>query len=242
MEEFEGIQFQKSMTPNVKNSMNDNILSYMFSFSSEHKAEMLNMIQYSLLVIIPVLLMNKGIGELFSDGTDEKTTIELSMEVIAQLFIIVSSIFLIHKFVVYFPTYSEVPYAKINMISVIFIIIIVLFTFQTNINNKTQHIFDNIYSNITNKQSNERPFLSQNTEIIPQLIQPVQETRDIPNIQNRPQLQPQSQTTQLQQPNQSQMQTQPMMSSSLTHTQPERQELPNYDSFFETFSGSGSAY
>ena len=62
--------------------------NHMTSFDKNQKAEYMNMVQYGFLALIPILLINKGIGELFSPNTEDKTTIELSIEVSVQLFIL----------------------------------------------------------------------------------------------------------------------------------------------------------
>ena len=130
--------------------------THMTSFDKNQKAEYMNMVQYGFLALIPILLINKGIGELFSPNTEDKTTIELSLEVSVQLFILISSIYLVHRLVTYIPTYSEIPYSGIDFIGTVLGFILIIFSFQTHVNEKAQLIFQNVYSMVTGHVSEER--------------------------------------------------------------------------------------
>jgi general stress protein CsbA len=125
------------------------LFTHMTSFDKNQKAEYINMVQYGFMATIPVLLINKGIGELFSPNTEDKTTIELSLEVTVQLFLLISSIYLVHRLVTYIPTYSETPYSGIDFIGTVLVFILIIFSFQTHVNEKAQIVFQNVYSIVT---------------------------------------------------------------------------------------------
>lgn len=127
--------------------------NHMTSFDKNQKAEYMNMVQYGFLALIPILLINKGIGELFSPNTEDKTTIELTIEVSVQLFILISSIYVVHRLVTFIPTYSEVPYSGIDFIGTVLTFILIIFSFQTHVNEKAQLIFQNVYSMIIGHSS-----------------------------------------------------------------------------------------
>jgi general stress protein CsbA len=149
--------------------------THMTSFDKNQKAEYMNMIQYGFQAIVPVILINKGIGEFFSPNTEDKTTVELSLEVTVQLFLLISSIYLVHRLVTYFPTYSEVPYSGIDSIGTVLVFILIIFSFQTHINQKAQIIFQNVYSIITGHVSQEKK--ENNTPTQPTIQVPTQTTQ-----------------------------------------------------------------
>lgn len=130
---------------------------HMTSFDKNQKAEFMNMIQYALLVLIPIILVNKGLGELFSNSVDDKTSIELSLEVIAELFILLTGIYFVHRIVSYIPTYSETPYSSFNFIGITLVLMVIIFSFQTNISAKTQNVLDNLYHHITGRMLTPTP-------------------------------------------------------------------------------------
>ena len=62
--------------------------SYMFTLSSNEKNEMLNALQYILLVIIPIVILLKLMKNYIPLENPDKGTIEITVEVVLQLFII----------------------------------------------------------------------------------------------------------------------------------------------------------
>ena len=131
-----------------------NFVQHMTEFDSKHKCELLNIFQYSLLMIVPVVLMNIGIGELFSSEVDNKTLVELAVEIVGELFVIVIGLYFIHRFVTYVPTYSETPYSPVNFITIISVIVLVLFTFQTHLNEKMRVVLERVYAQVSGNPSN----------------------------------------------------------------------------------------
>lgn len=209
-----------------------NFFQHITSFDTKQKNEFMNMVQYAFLLVIPVILMNKGIGELFSESTDDKTTIELSLEVVAELFVLLSGVFIIHKVITYIPTYSEEPYSEFSFIGIILVLIIVVFSFQTNISRKTHTIFDQLYESTTGKvkvetseQSNQQQPNSQATQM-----------QTPPDYLNK-------QAVQTMNPNHGQNVAQTALQTQFDMNQQPRQQLPNFDSFYEPMaanSGGGS--
>ena len=130
-----------------------NFVQHMTEFDTKHKSELLNIFQYSLLMIIPVVLMNIGIGELFSSEVEDKTLLELSVEIVGELFVIVVGLYFIHRFVTYIPTYSETPYSPVNFITIISVIVLVLFTFQTHLNEKMRVVLERVYAQVSGNTS-----------------------------------------------------------------------------------------
>ena len=68
--------------------------SHVFSTTEEGKAEILNVAQYSLLGIIPIILLNKLIQRFIPDADADKSSVEVLIEVLIQL--IVFLFFVLH--------------------------------------------------------------------------------------------------------------------------------------------------
>jgi len=92
---------------------------YVFNFDSDNKAILLNMLQYLIIALIPVIVLLKFVKEYIPEDNDKKDNLELLFEIILQLGILFIAIFFIDKITRYFPTYSKVPYSKFNEISFI---------------------------------------------------------------------------------------------------------------------------
>ena len=61
---------------------NKTFVKHLFNMSPEGKAEFTNVIQYSVLGLLPVLLLNKLISNYIPEANDEKSSLELLVEII----------------------------------------------------------------------------------------------------------------------------------------------------------------
>tara|TARA_Y100001970_G_scaffold294186_1_gene448159 strand:- start:2559 stop:3305 length:747 start_codon:yes stop_codon:yes gene_type:complete len=110
--------------------------NHVFNFDSDNKANMLNLIQYVLIAIIPVVLTLKAIKLYIPEEDDSKGTVEITLEVSMQLFSIFFAIWFIDRIIRYFPTYSGVDYHKFNEINFVIPLLIILVTMQTKLGAK----------------------------------------------------------------------------------------------------------
>lgn len=115
-------------------------IHHLTSFNEDAKVELLNTSQYVLIGIIPVVLLNKLMQLYIPDVDPDKTTFELSLEVVFQLAIIFLGIFFIHRFITYFSTYSGKSYKDFSMIPIVLAILIIFISLQTKLGRKVQII------------------------------------------------------------------------------------------------------
>ena len=158
----------------VSTTKSKSFLEYLTSFEDDQKYELMNMFQYALLIVIPVILLNKGIGELFTSTTDKKTSFIVSMEIVAELFVLLFGIFMIHRIVCYIPTYSEKPYTPFSLIGFVFSFIVILFSFDTNLRAKFEFVFQDIHQAISGKLVQQPVKQEQTEKHIPLTTQPTQ--------------------------------------------------------------------
>ena len=111
-------------------------VKHVFNFDEESKADILNIIQYSVLAILPLVLFNKSLQKLVPEANDEKNSIELSLEVIAQVVIVFLGMLFIHRIVTFFPTYSGSKYADLNVTNIVLSVLIILLSLQTKLGEK----------------------------------------------------------------------------------------------------------
>jgi len=121
---------------------NKSFIDYITSFSSSEKAQMMNIVQYCGILVIPLLAVLKMMKIYMPINNHLKPTSELVFEVIVQLIVILVSFFLIHKFVLYFPTYSEVKYENFSLLSGMLPLLFLMFTLDTKISEKLNVLFD----------------------------------------------------------------------------------------------------
>jgi hypothetical protein len=136
----------------VNNSLKVSFVDYMTTFTSNEKAQMLNLVQYGGLAVLPVLVLLKLMKMYVPPEDPFKGTPELAIEVAVQLTVILIALLLIHKLVVYVPTYSKVEYGQINLLTMVLPLVFLLTAMDTAISAKLNVLFDRLLMFIGIKQ------------------------------------------------------------------------------------------
>lgn len=135
----------------VNEPVKQSFLKTVFNFDENSRGEYLNMVQYTLMAIIPILILNKVVGYVMPAVDEKKGSIELSLEVIIQLILIFIGILLINKAIQYFPTYSGIKYQQMDMISLVPVFLVIMLSLQTRIGQKSAIVVDRILELINDK-------------------------------------------------------------------------------------------
>ena len=117
-------------------------LSHVFSSTDEGKAEILNVVQYATLGVIPVILLNKAIQRFIPEADAEKASLELLVEVFLQMIIMFCGMILIHRLITYFPTYSGFKYENLTLTNVILAFLVIVLSIQTKLGIKVSILTD----------------------------------------------------------------------------------------------------
>ena len=124
-------------------SINQNtFINHVFDTSDEGKAEILNVIQYSLTAILPVVLLNKTIQKFVPEADIEKSSLELLAEIFIQIVVMFIGVVLIHRVITYFPTYSGYKYEAFNLTTVILAFLVIVLSLQTKLGIKVNILVD----------------------------------------------------------------------------------------------------
>ena len=131
---------------NVLKSVNgdkNGFINTVFSFNDDSKFEMLNIVQYAFLALIPSIAILKAIKNISPEEDESKGSIEISLEVLLQLAFMVLAMYFTNKAIKYVPTYSGMEYASLGD-STIFLLpfVILLFAMQTKIGAKTNILYE----------------------------------------------------------------------------------------------------
>jgi len=116
--------------------------NHVFNFDETSKNSMLNLLQYIIIGLIPVVFVLKTIKYYIPEDDETKGTMEISIEIALQLFAIFFSILFIDRIIRYFPTFSGVEYQKSNIINIILPLLIILVTMQTKLGSKINILAD----------------------------------------------------------------------------------------------------
>jgi hypothetical protein len=117
---------------------------HVFNFDEESKAEMLNLVQYIVLALVPVIILNKLMQRYVPEADDEKGSLEITAEVLAQVLFMFFGILLINRIITYVPTYSGEKYPTWNVISAVLPMLVILISLQTKLGEKISILFERI--------------------------------------------------------------------------------------------------
>lgn len=117
---------------------------HVFNFDEDSKAEMLNLVQYIVLALVPVIILNKLMQRYVPEADDEKGSLEITAEVLAQVLFMFFGILLINRIVTYVPTYSGEKYPDWNVISAVLPMLVILISLQTKLGEKISILFERI--------------------------------------------------------------------------------------------------
>ena len=130
----------------IKNGKGDvfGFFKYVFNFDEDNSCEMMNVAQYTVMAIIPVLLILKGVKNLVPEEDETKGTLEILAESVGQILFIVAAIWFTNKAIRYFPTYSGCDYEDFNPTSFMIPFLIILSTMQTKLGSKLNILVDRV--------------------------------------------------------------------------------------------------
>ena len=117
---------------------------HVFNFDEESKAEMLNIIQYAVLALIPVVILNKLMQRFVPEADDEKGSIEITAEVLAQVIVMFLVILIIHRIITFIPTYSGEKYTGFSVTNIILAMLVIILSLQTKLGEKVSILVDRI--------------------------------------------------------------------------------------------------
>ena len=117
---------------------------HVFNFNEDSKSEMLNIIQYAVLALIPIIIINKAMQRFVPEADDTKKSIELTAEILAQVIIMFLGILIIHRIVTYIPTYSGEKYVDFSVTNIILAVLIIVLSLQTKLGEKVSILVDRI--------------------------------------------------------------------------------------------------
>lgn len=119
-------------------TQNGGFIKHLSNFDNDTKCELLNIVQYVLLAIIPMTLLNYGITSVIPETDESKSNIEISIELVGHLTLILVGVFFVHRIVTYAPTYSGRAFGNMNLFSVILVLLVLCYESSTTVGKKTK--------------------------------------------------------------------------------------------------------
>ena len=143
----------------IENNPKKNVgfFKHVFNFDEDSQAEMLNIIQYGILAVIPVVILNKVVQSLIPETDDEKGSFEVTAEIMFQVIIMFIGILIIHKIITYIPTYSKTSYSEFNVTSIILAFLVIVLSLQTKLGEKSNLLYERVKDSIEGKSNLKEP-------------------------------------------------------------------------------------
>ena len=117
---------------------------HVFNFDDDSKSDILNIIQYALLAIIPIVLLNKSVGKYVPESDDKKGSLEISAEIVIQIIVTFIGLLIIHRIITFIPPYSGTKYPEFHIVYIILAILMITMSLQTKLGEKVSVLVDRI--------------------------------------------------------------------------------------------------
>jgi hypothetical protein len=192
-------------------------LKHVFNFDDDSKYDILNIIQYAMIALIPVIILNKSMSNYVPEADDKKSSMELSAEIIIQIIVMFIGLLIIHRGITFVPTYSGVKYPDFNIVFIILAVLMITLSLQTKLGEKVSILFDRLMDLWNGTDSTKKKGKSGNVKV----TQPIAGQQIGGSITG--QVMPQSQPTY----------TDGTSINSLPTSSSSTQQLPNYDNMYK---------
>ena len=103
-----------------------NFVNHVFNFEAESKNEFVNIIQYCVLGVIFITMLNKSVQTYVPEIDKDKGNIAILSEILIQVIVLFVGVVFIHRIITYIPTMSGTPYAELNVITTILPVLIIM--------------------------------------------------------------------------------------------------------------------
>jgi hypothetical protein len=121
-----------------------NFFTHVFSMDDASKSDLLNVIQYALLAIIPVVVLNKSMQKFVPEVDEQKGSLEILAEIVIQVITMFIGLIIIHRMITFVPTYSNVKYPEYSVLFIVLAVLMITMSLQTKLGEKVSVIVDRI--------------------------------------------------------------------------------------------------
>lgn len=154
---------------------------HVFNFDQDSKNDMLNILQYTFLAIIPIVAINKAMQKYVPEASEDKGSVELTMEIVLQTTLMFLGILFVSRIIDYIPTFSGVSYPEFKVVYIIIAVLMITMSLQTKLGEKVNILTIRLYDawNGTSSQQKKKPVKGGNGNV--QVSQPIANNQLPPN-------------------------------------------------------------
>ena len=125
----------------IKQSSLNRFSNHVFDFGEDSKQDIMNLLQFGVLSLVPLVVLNKTINRYVPEASYMKGTFELVFEIVGQTGAMLLGLVLIERLITFIPTLSGKDYEKINRIVFILPFLMILLSIQSKLGDKANILY-----------------------------------------------------------------------------------------------------
>ena len=136
--------------------INNGFVNHVFNFDNDTKCELMNLLQYVVLAIIPISLYNYVVDSVIPEVDESKSNLEILAEIVGQLSLLVVGLFFIDRLITYVPTYSGRAFGNMNLFSVLLVMLVMAYESHTKVGEKSKILLNRLKELWEGKKDGEK--------------------------------------------------------------------------------------
>ena len=121
----------------IKPITNQGFFTYVFRLSKFKQEDLMNIVQYTLLSIVPVVLFIYFTKKYFPSLQDDDSSLYIFAVTVIELIFMIIGIFFIDRIINYIPTFSGKYYETINLTTIVVIFVLFMLITETGFKKRT---------------------------------------------------------------------------------------------------------
>lgn len=121
----------------IKPITNQGFFTYVFKLSRFKQEDLMNIVQYTLLSIVPVILFVYFTKKYFPSLEENDSSLYIFTITVIELIFMIIGIFFIDRIINYIPTYSGKYYETINLTTIVIIFVLFMLITETGFKKRT---------------------------------------------------------------------------------------------------------
>ena len=117
---------------------------HVFNFDNDSKSDILNIIQYALIAIIPIVILNKSMQKFVPEADEKKGSVEILAEILIQVIVMFLGLLIINRIITFIPTYSGAEYPEYHVVYNILAVLMITLSLQTKLGEKVSILVDRL--------------------------------------------------------------------------------------------------
>jgi hypothetical protein len=126
------------------NDSKKGFFKHVFNFDNDSKSDIINIIQYALIAIIPTVILNKSMQKFVPEADEKKGSVEILAEVLIQVIVMFLGLLIIHRIITYIPTYSGSEYPEFHVVYIVLAVLMITLSLQTKLGEKVSILVDRL--------------------------------------------------------------------------------------------------